>query len=123
VTSVATVSVHVTTTVPTTVSAPPVTMTATATVTEQAAPVTVKATPPGIAGDGTFGDGTYLVGKQIQPGNYQASSPNSGDLCYFEVDDSSGGIIDNGVQEGVMFVPDDAFSVRVADCGTWTPVG
>jgi hypothetical protein len=123
VTTVATVPVKVTTTVPTTVSAPPITVTATATVTEQAPPVTVKATPAGIAGDGTFGDGTYLVGTQIQPGNYQASSPNGSALCYWEVNDSVGGIIDNGLDEGVMFVPGDGFSVHVADCGTWTPVG
>ena len=96
---------------------------ATATVTEQAGPVTVKGTPPGIADDGSFGDDTYLVGKQIQPGNYQASSPNGSSLCYWEVDDSSGGIVDNGLEECLMLVADDAFSVHVADCGTWTPVG
>ena len=114
----ATVTNEVTTT--TTVSGPSVTVTAT--VTETPAPVTVKATPPGLAADGTFGDGTYLVGNQLQPGNYQASSPNNGAYCYWEINDASGGVISYGVDSGVMFIPDDAFSVRVIDCGTWSSV-
>jgi len=103
-------------TVPTTVTAPPVTTTATATVTEQ---LTVTATPTGMADDGTFGDGTYLVEKQVPPGNYQASSPNNGSMCYWEINDDAGGIIQYGTNSGVMFLPADAFSVRVVNCGTW----
>lgn len=108
-------------TVPTTVNAPAITTMVTVTVTEQAPPVTVLATPTGLAADGTFGDGTYLVGKQIQPGNYQASSPNNGSMCYWEINDSAAGIIQYGTNSGVMYVPDNAFSVRVVNCGTWRP--
>jgi len=84
---------------------------------------TVTAQPPAPAG--TFGDGTYIVGKDIQPGTYQASKPNpSGTgLCYWETRTSDGEIGENGVNDGVMFVGSDAFSVRTDGCGTWSPVG
>ncbi len=84
---------------------------------------TVTAQPPAPAG--SFDDGTYIVGKDINPGTYQASNPNpSGSgLCYWETRTSDGEIGENGVNNGVMFVGSDAFSVRTDGCGTWTPVG
>lgn len=84
---------------------------------------TVTAEPPAPAG--SFSDGTYLVGTQVQPGTYQASNANPGasDLCYWETTTKAGDIIDNGVNNGVMNVPGDAFAVRVAGCGTWHSVG
>jgi hypothetical protein len=84
---------------------------------------TVTAQPPAPAG--TFGDGTYVVGKDIQPGTYQASDPNptGSGLCYWETRTSGGEIGENGVDDGVMFVGSDAFSVRTDGCGTWSPVG
>lgn len=61
----------------TTVHAPAVTKTATKTitVTEKAKPAQPKAT--------IGGDGTYEVGKDIQPGTYVSSTPGSGN-CYWE---------------------------------------
>ncbi len=91
----------------------------TATVTEKH---TVTAAPPPPAG--SFSDGTYLIGKDVKTGNYQASAPNPADgLCYWETRSSDGQIVDNGVNDGVLFIGSGAFSVRVSDCGVWKPAG
>ncbi|WP_037365989.1 hypothetical protein [Nakamurella lactea] len=82
---------------------------------------TVTAAPPEPAG--TFGDGTYVVGKDVAPGTYQASDPNPPDgLCYWETRSADGELADNGVNDGLLFIRSGAFSVRVSGCGTWKPV-
>jgi hypothetical protein len=71
-----------------------------------------------------FGDGSYVVGKEVAPGIYQASDPNPpDDLCYWELDSHDGDIIDNGVNNGIVHVGSSAFSLRVAGCGGWTKIG
>jgi hypothetical protein len=82
---------------------------------------TVTAAPPEPAG--TFGDGTYVVGKDVAPGTYQASDPNPPDgLCYWETRTADGELADNGVNDGLLFIGKGVFSIRVDDCGTWAPV-
>lgn len=103
------------------VTAPPVTVTA-----PPPAPVTVTAQPDAATADpnGPKRNGTYLVGSQITSGQWQCASPSAGGLLYWETNDRSGGIVDNGLDEGVAFVSDEAFSVVFDDCGeTWTKVG
>jgi len=71
-----------------------------------------------------FGDGSYVVGKDVTPGIYQASDPNPvDDLCYWETDSRDGEIIDNGVNNGIVHIGSSAFSVLVRGCGDWTKVG
>ncbi|MGY1653397.1 hypothetical protein [Geodermatophilus sp. SYSU D01119] len=75
---------------------------------------------------GGFGDGTYLIGSDIQPGTY--SSTGSSD-CYWERLDGLtgdfGAILANDNPQGqtyVQILPTDvAFSTD--DCGTWHRVG
>ena len=72
----------------------------------------------------SFGDGTYQVGTDIQPGTYRTreGSPN----CYYErLKDFTGGlnsIIANGNTDDptvVTIKPTDA-GFQSQDCGTWT---
>ena len=101
-----------------TVTAPPVTVTATA------PPVTVTAAAPGPAA--AFGDGTLVVGTDIQPGNYKAL--NTSGSCYFaRLKDLEGGvnsIIANGNPSGPVTVSikstDKAFDS--SRCGGWAKV-
>ena len=115
-------TLRVTTSVTATVTPPTVTTSVTVPVTQTAPAVTVTAAAPGPAA--AFHDGTYLVGKQVEPGTYQASNPNpGGGLCYWERTTSTGEIIDNGVNSGVMYVDPTDFAIRVDGCGSWAQVG
>lgn len=72
-----------------------------------------------------FGDGTWEVGVDIEPGRYRTQP---GDRCYWaRLSDRTGGvdsIIDNnnarGGQEIVELSASDAYFESVG-CGTWTP--
>jgi hypothetical protein len=50
----------------------------------------------------TFGDGLYLVGVDVTPGEYKTSGPGAGGHCYWaRLSDSSGAdIIANNITEG-----------------------
>jgi ABC-type Fe3+-hydroxamate transport system substrate-binding protein len=111
-----TVTATVTTTV--TAPAPPAkTVTVIKTVTK-----TVQAPPPAPVG-GLLGDGTFIIGSDVQPGTYKA--PDSGSQCYWELKDASGGTIDNYIQAGpaVVVIPPSAFSITTARCAPFTKVG
>jgi hypothetical protein len=84
--------------------------------------VTAQPAPPA----GTFKDGTWLVNKDIKPGQYRSDNV-SGD-CYWErLKDTSGGMdaiiaIEDG--SGPMLVtikPTDA-AFKSTNCGEWRPV-
>lgn len=88
-------------------------------------PVPPVPVAPPVTGDPagpSFGDGTHLVGSDIQDGLYTA--PGSG-LCYWEREsDLSGqlsGIIANGLSAGVQLVAVAATDVafKTQGCGTW----
>ncbi|MEH0844952.1 hypothetical protein V6U81_21445 [Micromonospora sp. CPCC 205711] len=70
-----------------------------------------------------FGEGTFRVGKEIKPGTYVTTDV---DGCYWERQNSSGGIIDNYFTNGARRVQvtirssDYAFSSK--RCGEWRPV-
>jgi hypothetical protein len=74
--------------------------------------------PPG------FGDGTYIIGEDIQPGLYFANNPT--DVCYWERLSGFSGEIDDilansfgGDRQIVQILEGDvAFSTN--NCGTWT---
>ena len=75
--------------------------------------------------EATFGDGTWVVGKDIKPGTYRNPDPSSG--CYWErLRNFSGGgraIIANGLDTGGPIVvqilgTDEGFNSQ--DCGEWT---
>lgn len=76
----------------------------------------------------TFGPGIYLVGTQIEPGQYQAPG---GELCYYErrsdTSSSFDGIIANeaaldGSQQIITIEPTDV-AFKSQGCGTWTKIG
>ena len=74
----------------------------------------------------TFGDGTYIVGVDIEPGTYRNGGAGS---CYWERLSGFGGsfddIIANDNNDAVAIVTisasDAGFSVT--RCGTWTRIG
>ncbi len=74
----------------------------------------------------TFGDGTWIVGRDIAPGVYVAASPS--DSAYWErLANFSGeddGILANGFTSGsgqlVVEIRDGDVGFRTEDCGTWT---
>ena len=106
------------------------TSTVTATVTEQAsaaapAPTatetvvtTVTAAPPAPAT--AFEDGMFEVGKDVQPGTYQAS----GNLCYWaRLSNASGeldGIIANGNGPTIVTIKASDKYFQSQSCGGWT---
>ena len=68
---------------------------------------------------GRDGDGTFLVGKDIEAGTYQTDGV--GDMCYADTTDANGRIINQTVQHGrVTFVIDPAAKLfKTTGCGTW----
>lgn len=65
-------------------------------------------------------DGTYVVGKDVNPGTWVASSPTG--TCYWERTDGDGNIIDNNFSSGarVQFrIRSSDYSVSVEGCGDW----
>lgn len=63
-----------------------------------------------------------LVGKEVKPGTYAASN---GKGCYWERQDSSGGIIENGFHVNAARVvatitPSD-YAFMSESCGEWSP--
>lgn len=83
---------------------------------------------PGPIQPGTIpGDGTFLVGTDVQPGTYRSDAGSYG--CYYaRLSDTSGApgsIITNNLSQGPLVVTiddsDAAFETR--GCRTWTAVG
>lgn len=72
----------------------------------------------------TFGDGTYQVGKDIQPGTYRTRSASAG--CYYErLKGFSGGVGDILANDNTddpaivtILASDKGFDAQ--NCGTWT---
>lgn len=70
-----------------------------------------------------FGDGTWVIGEDVEPGVY---SNDGGGMCYWErlsgLSGEFGDIIANGLPDGQAVVEiagsDTAFSSQ--GCGTWT---
>lgn len=51
----------------------------------------------------TFGNGVYVVGEDIEPGEYRTDGPGSADICYYAFLTGTGSdadIIDNNIVEG-----------------------
>lgn len=69
-----------------------------------------------------FGDGTYVVGQEIQPGTYRT---DSGDLCYFARLSGFGGSIDeiiandNGSGPQIVTIASTDAGFETARCGDW----
>lgn len=71
----------------------------------------------------TFGDGTWVVGEDIEPGTYRSEG---GDYCYWERLSGLSGefddIIANELTEGqaVVQISESDVAFKSQDCGTWT---
>ncbi len=110
-------------------SAPAETVTQTQTVpgdtTTVTATKTITQAPPAPTGPKGFGDGVWLVPKEMTPGTYRAPGGGS---CYYEVDrDFSGGlnsIITNDVdvKNPVVTIPSAAKGFNTQSCGEWTKI-
>jgi hypothetical protein len=80
--------------------------------------------PGGIAT--TFGDGDWVVGQDIAPGQYSADA--TGGTCYWErasgFTHEFGELITNDLPSGRPIVEIQPSDVRFTsrDCGTWTPL-
>jgi hypothetical protein len=105
-------------TVTITETAPAVTVTLVVEVTGASSSVTVTAPPT--AAVTAFRDGQHIIGRDIQPGTYRASS--SGDLCYWERQDRNGDLLDNGFGT-VATIRSSDFSFQSNRCGSWSRVG
>lgn len=75
----------------------------------------------------TFGEGTWVVGQQIQPGRYRSTGPGPDDFgCYWERKRGLGGtfndIIANDNQSGPTIVEIAASDIgfKSSGCGTWS---
>lgn len=70
------------------------------------------------------GDGTFLVGEDIEPGTYRTAGPD-GFGCYWErLGDLSGGIgsiVDNGIAQGstVVKIASSDAAFRTQGCASW----
>lgn len=115
VTSAAGSVATVTRTVVTTVVPPPVTIVIKETETEQA--ITVTAQTPGPSA--SFRDGQHIVGRDIMPGTYRASSVS--DICFWERKDQDGSVIDNAFST-VATIRSSDFTFQSNRCGTWSRV-
>lgn len=112
----------------TTATQPAETTTATAPNAPATAPTTTAAVPAGPKT--SFGDGQYLVGKDITAGQYRATVPADSPLCYWEREkDTSGNpgsIIANGTggpgTSVIVTVAKGDAAFKVSGCGNWTKV-
>jgi len=78
-----------------------------------------------VAGDAAFGDGTFLVGDDIEPGVYRASG---GASCYWERVAGLSGELDDILANGntefpIVEIRSDDLGFTSAECGGWRPVG
>src|SRR5690606_7789520 len=73
--------------------------------------------------ESTFGDGIYVVGEDVAPGEYRSEG---GSFCYYAFKDGTGadaGIIDNNIVQGqtrVTLSEGDVF--ESSSCSDWTAV-
>jgi hypothetical protein len=91
------------------------------------------AAAPGTAQAGTTipGDGSYIVGTDIQPGTYQTKGPASSAIpnCYWERDSSASGDLgsiianDNTVGSATVTVQSTDKLFKTSGCQDWTKVG
>jgi hypothetical protein len=73
----------------------------------------------------SFGDGTWRVGVDVQPGTYQSLGQ---DNCYYELLSGFGGpddVIGNDLPNGPATITLDSsiLGVKSSGCGTWTKIG
>ena len=74
----------------------------------------------------TFGDGTYIVGVDIQPGTYRNEGAGS---CYWERLSGFGGAIDDIISNdnndaiAIVTIATSDAGFSASRCGTWTRIG
>ena len=73
----------------------------------------------------SFGDGTYEVGVDIQPGKYKTKGSTGEAGCYWEFRNRRGNRTRNELGKGpqVLVIPENVFAVVSRECGTWVRVG
>lgn len=84
---------------------------------------------PAVGGDGTFGEGVWLVGEDVAPGTYRLTAPiDSGSTlawCYWAVSTDDSGDLDalivNGIPDGGIptVTLQSGEVVETYECGTW----
>jgi hypothetical protein len=111
--------VTVTVTATKTAKAPaPVTVTKTA---QAEAPPAAAATPAGGGSDGPVPDGTYLIGTDLQAGNYKCS--DASETPIWSVKDFNGELT-SGDFGSVARVPATGYTIDLLGCnGQWEKIG
>ena len=73
----------------------------------------------------SFGDGTYEVGADIQPGKYKTKGSTGEASCHWEFRNRQGNRTRNDLGKGpqVLVIPENVFAVVSGECGTWVRVG
>jgi hypothetical protein len=75
----------------------------------------------------TFGNGVFMVGRDIQPGTYHTDGPVASSFtkhCYYATLGSDGvDILDNNIVEGPATVIVNSPYFESSSCTTWTKVG
>ncbi len=101
------------------------TPTQTATETPTQTPTQTPTTSPTTNPDGSFGDGTFRVGSDIQAGTYHNTDSSQG--CYWERLSGFGGTLDEIIANNFTFSA-DIVTIKPSDagfhsdgCGTWMP--
>lgn len=70
-----------------------------------------------------FGSGTFLIGKEIQPGTYATTDVEG---CYWERQHKAGGTIDNdfipGARRVQVTIRSSDYAFHSERCGEWKPI-
>ena len=81
---------------------------------------------PGGSQDDAIGDGSYLVGKDIETGQYKATGDPDAMLCYADTQDKDGKILEQETADAgdtvIIRIKKSAYSFKSQGCGTWTQV-
>lgn len=71
----------------------------------------------------TIESGSYLIGSDVKPGTYKATTKESFDNCYWEVKDSDGDILSNEwLTEGksvIAVIPKSGHTFKTTGCGNF----
>ncbi len=84
-----------------------------------------EADEPSSGSASEIGDGSYLVGSEIQPGTWKSSGVEGG-LCYADTQNKGGDILQQEVAaEGsaIIRITEKAYTFKSSGCGSWKKVG
>src|SRR5262245_38093000 len=83
-------------------------------------PAPGEGAPPPAAPMTSFGDGTYAVGTEIEPGVYQSAGPVEGSACYWKRSNNDGTVANAMTKkpQTVEIAPGDT-TFKTSKCQEW----